>query len=1129
MNRSLLGSKATMLIARLNRRRWSVCLPIAFITLVVVSLCRSFGAPSASLSSPQRWLRIGGGGVRGSLYVQVGAKSSENAKAFQEQIFLPDIKVYLRNTATGRDSASVVTDLFGRYAFPPQPPGKYQLRWDAQLGWAAGQHTNLIVIGNTSKYPIPARVVPEKGRGMIYGRVTFADSGAPWFYDELFADKHTASVTVLDIARRATLAGPIHTNVTGWYAAAGLPRGANVTVRAQTEAVTVTRIFSAASVSFGGAVARTNLRLPNHKPEVLTVVPESGGEVVQTAPGGTTIQLNALTRDLDRDRLTYDWRVLPGMGSLTAASGSSINWTLPTAAGKYSVYLRVKDDRGGYARHRVDFEVGRENTVFSGRVVDLRTGAPVVGATVSVNSTAAPIRVGRVPVNSTTTTTTAGNGFFRVQASLDKRYVVNITKTGYALFSRVVDAGETGQTWKLVPAQQQVVDPTKPIVLVDRRPEIERKQRKGVTVRVPAGALVDASGNKPLGPLTAYLVTYDITNGEAPGDWGARKDGRDLNLISYGAGFAEFVDAAGTRYNNLVPGETAEVEFAAPRTMLAGAPAGAPMWSYDESDGYWKESGTGVFRAATGTYVGKVRHFSAFNTDLALDNAACLKVLLYPPLPTGVRLRMTDPTGTNFTQTFEFVLDRPLRGIYRVPANINVRLQLFSPEGNEYSNLKLEEVAGTPLPGTIVNSGPPIPAGQTLWPDEPYETCKLVILRLDIEANPSVFLTFKEEGTEAQAQGYYTDVDPPEPTAPAGSGRQDGRRNTLGEWWATNGFTLGSDGWPLDSTNGDPSVVRTSYLNDNDLGSGRDMYFRDLRGGHLAAFVTNYGLFDQNADNANKAAARGSAPGAPPTDQPGATVCMEYAPVEGQGSTPIVKFFVFAGNGGKANAQRQTGADLDTFGVKYVPNLCTNCHGGDSYRPADPANPSFADIDMGARFRELDYATYKFPTGRIAPDAVEKDRFKQQNLFIKNAGSGCASDAIRELITGWYQSGGVDQDNTWYPGKGSSPSDPPKWNGLPQQQLYLNVVAKSCRTCHVAFDDDPGPSGINFTTYDQFKARHDFVKNIVLCDAAASGTRFMPHAVVTYRNFWLSGSPHRPGVLRNYSDGSNWTPLGECP
>jgi hypothetical protein len=170
---------------------------------------------------------------------------------------------------------------------------------------------------------------------------------------------------------------------------------------------------------------------------------------------------------------------------------------------------------------------------------------------------------------------------------------------------------------------------------------------------------------------------------------------------------------------------------------------------------------------------------------------------------------------------------------------------------------------------------------------------------------------------------------------------------------------------------------------------------------------------------------------------------------------------------------------------------------------------------MGARFRELDTATYKFPGGAVVPSSGEKDRFKQQNLLIANAGAGCTAQAIRDLIAGWYPGASTDQDNTF---------TPPGWAGSPRSTLYHDVVKRSCRTCHVAFDDNPNPTGINWTTYDQLKTRHGFLESFVLCD-----NRFMPHAVVTYRNFWLSGAPHQPGVLRSYSDGAAWTPFGECP
>ena len=390
--------------------------------------------------------------------------------------------------------------------------------------------------------------------------------------------------------------------------------------------------------------------------------------------------------------------------------------------------------------------------------------------------------------------------------------MLNIAREGFATFSRVVDSGLTGQTWPLVKTQSQPVDPTQPIDLVDRRPELERKKQRGARIHVPANSLVSPTGVLPTGPLTAHLATLIIGDGEAPGDWGAMLGGRETNLISYGAAFVEFRDAAGTKYN-LAASKEAEVEMFPPSSMLLGAPTDTRLWSYDESDGYWKESGGSRRVAASGSFVGKVKHFSTINTDLEKDQAACLKALIYPPIPTGVKLRVTDPTGAVFTQAFEFVLDAGMNAVYRLPANTDVRLDLLDADGSPYDGVVLlEEIPGVPLAGNVVNTGAPIPAGQSLWPPEPYEPCKLVILREANEPTATSFLAFKGAGNLAQAEGYYSVVDPDE------NGDGVGERTTFGAWWTKNGFVFDANGVPT-------NAVRTSYLNFNDLGSGRDMYF----------------------------------------------------------------------------------------------------------------------------------------------------------------------------------------------------------------------------------------------------------------------------------------------------------------
>jgi len=1021
-----------------------------------------------------------GGPVHGSVYYLAPVKKAAPGEN-DPHIFLPDIELYLHNAATGVDSAPVKTDLFGRYYFPHQSPGRYELHWKAQGGWSQGNHPDPISITSGPRFPVPARIRPADTGAVIFGRVTLDDGSTPWSYDELFLVNHTATVTILNVARTATLGGPVRANVLGRYAVAGLPRSQETTIRAQSQAASVTRVLSAAALTMGNSIDSTDVELPNKRPEIISVVPQTGGALIATAAPGATISLSAASRDLNGDPLQHEWATLNGHGSIAPAEASSANWTLPAGAGRYSAYLQVADGRGGYARQRIDFTTARTTTIFSGVAVEKVTGTPVKAADVSVNGT---------------TSATDSNGFFQVAVPLKDRYVLNIAREGFATFGRVVDSGLTGQTWPLVKVQPKNVDPSQPIDLVDTRPELERKKQRGARIRIPADSLVGPNGLAATGPLKAYFATLLVDEGEAPGDWGAMLGGSETNLISFGAAFVEFRDGAGAKYQ-LGSGKTAEVEMFPPTSMISGAPPTAKFWSYDEKDGYWKKSGSPVFSATTKSFLGKVDHFSTINTDLEKNDAACLKILIYPPIPTGVKLRITDPSGAVFSQSFEFVLDAGINAAYRLPASTDVQLDLFNDNGTPYNApVLLEETPGTPLPGNVVNTGPPIPSGQSLWPPEPYETCKLVILREANEPTATAFFAFKGAGTAAQAQGYYAFIDPDE------NGDGVGERTTLGAWWSKNGFTFDANGNP---TNG----VRTSYLNFNDLGSGRDMHFLQHADGTAAAYVTNYGLFNQDHGNADLALSR---------TNPGATVCMEYGPVAGQGSTRIVKFFVFAGGDFSFNAPRVESADLDGFGQKFVPNLCENCHGGTQYSPANPASPTFAEVNLGASFRELDIATYKFPGGRLTANDAEKTAFREQNLIVKglNANDTIAIQPIKDLIAGWYPGASIEQDNTF---------TPPGWVGAPQQGLYHDVVKQSCRTCHVALDADPSDGGIGWITYEQLRQRREFgiLDYIALCDA-----RVMPHAVTTYRNFWLSASPHRPAVLRDFSNGAGWTPLGVC-
>ncbi len=359
------------------------------------------------------------------------------------------------------------------------------------------------------------------------------------------------------------------------------------------------------------------------------------------------------------------------------------------------------------------------------------------------------------------------------------------------------------------------------------------------------------------------------------------------------------------------------------------------------------------------------------------------------------------------------------------------------------------------------------------------------------------FLTKKFAGSASQSDSdiYYNLVDPPDAQHPLG------RRTTLGAWWQENGF---------DPTDGSaPGEAKAAYLNNGDLGFGRDMHILQ-RGSDVVSYVSNYTLNldrsspDQNPLSADAAAARDP-------ERAIATVCMEYSPINNPVPTaPVVKFFVYQGVG--PNAIRVGGADLDGNGVKFTPQLCMVCHGG----TPPPGNGWTLNqvLASNSHFREFDLASFKFPRpgtrvddpSRSSPNTNttvdEQAAFRSLNEKVLAANP---SAAIRELVQGWYGGPGLPQStqNTTFV--------PVGWQS--QAQLYRDVVGTSCRTCHVAQEGT-----LNFDAYSKFSAFRFTIENEVI----SSTSKVMPHARVAFANFWRDG---RANTLANFT-GPGWPQIG---
>ena len=162
-------------------------------------------------------------------------------------------------------------------------------------------------------------------------------------------------------------------------------------------------------------------------------------------------------------------------------------------------------------------------------------------------------------------------------------------------------------------------------------------------------------------------------------------------------------------------------------------------------------------------------------------------------------------------------------------------------------------------------------------------------------------------------------------------------------------------------------------------------------------------------------------------------------------------------------------------------------------------------MNTKAVFREFDLPSFGYP--KPAPRAAQEPAF--YNLHQRVLASK-PSGAIVDLINGWYAAGHVANDNY----------TPAGWKAdANKEALYQRVVARSCRTCHVAFGGG-NSTELSWMTYAQFQPR----RGSVSYDVCTGHT--MPHAKITFENFWTA-TPSRADVLAGFT-ASDWAAIGTC-
>jgi hypothetical protein len=264
---------------------------------------------------------------------------------------------------------------------------------------------------------------------------------------------------------------------------------------------------------------------------------------------------------------------------------------------------------------------------------------------------------------------------------------------------------------------------------------------------------------------------------------------------------------------------------------------------------------------------------------------------------------------------------------------------------------------------------------------------------------------------------------------------------------------------------------------------------------------------------------------------------MEYSQVNGVGPR-VVKFYVYNGGcsdvvpGCGGNSPLDVSANLDGAGEMYVPQLCTTCHGG-----------SFTGVaDLGASFREFDVHSYRDRTAGPKPSdpafgltnvLTQEANFYDQNQQIV---ATAPAPAITELISLFYPSGAPPFDAAalpcgWRASTAGSPCAVGSFSGgtgnLLTEGLYHDVVAKACRTCHSAQRLD-----IDWATYKKFADKRGSLVPSTDIVGLVCKDGLMPHAHITYLNFWRSTGPHGPDTLMTFNqavanpNAPTWAALG---
>jgi hypothetical protein len=250
------------------------------------------------------------------------------------------------------------------------------------------------------------------------------------------------------------------------------------------------------------------------------------------------------------------------------------------------------------------------------------------------------------------------------------------------------------------------------------------------------------------------------------------------------------------------------------------------------------------------------------------------------------------------------------------------------------------------------------------------------------------------------------------------------------------------------------------------------------------------------------------------------SVDVVYTGAASSTGVPYTRFWIFIPDPTNMSNELVLSAsvDLDQRGQKFVPGVCTACHGGPfTYQVLSNGAHSFpvgttASGNLSAHFLPFDMANFDFSQRDLNSDSAT-DKIFALNLNVYNTENtrttaaaaadpthtilaSPGSDSIVQLIAGWYNQN-VTKANT-APTFNNPPFTAPAWQDTAAHQtVYQSVIAHSCRTCHAAMDNDAfeltgGPATVQG------------LGHILVCGGTTPRSHAMPNSLVTFNRFWLS-------------------------